>query len=56
MWWTKFILLVTITVGVTWLIAKGLFWIEKNKKKHPGLYENRGAFQFLLSLLEIFRI
>ena len=55
MWWAKFTLLMTIVIAVTWLFAKGLFWIDKNKKKHPELYKNRGAFQFLVSLLEIFR-
>jgi len=51
MWWTKFILLITVTVGVTWLIVWGLAWIEKNKTTHPDLYRSKGALKFFLWLI-----
>jgi hypothetical protein len=48
MWWTKFILLITTTVGVTWLIV----WIDsrfkKVLKKNPDALRNRGYFRTIV--------
>ena len=48
MWWTKFILLITITVGVTWLIV----WIDSRFKKalkeNPDAIKNRGYFRTMV--------
>ena len=51
MWWLKLILLITITVGVTWLIVRGLSWIEQNKSTYPELYKNKGTIRFVLWLI-----
>jgi len=51
MWWTKFVLLITVTVGVTWLIVWGLSWIEKNKTTYPELYKSKRAIRFVLWLI-----
>jgi hypothetical protein len=59
MWWVKFILLIAITVGVTWLIV----WVDTTYGRHiktdPGAATDRGIFRgityFLLNLADLFK-
>ena len=51
MWWTKFILLIAVTVSVTWFIVCATLWLEKNKQKYPRLYSQKGVFSFFLWLV-----
>ena len=58
MWWAKFVLLITITIAVTWLIV----WIDSRFKKalkaDPDALKNRGYFRMIvyaaLNLRDVF--
>ena len=51
MWWAKFVLLITITVGVTWLIV----WIDSRFKKaikaDPDALIKRGYFRMFVYVI-----
>lgn len=51
MWWFKLILLISITITVTWFIVWGLSWVDKNRTTYPELYKNKGTIRFVLWLL-----
>lgn len=51
MWWTKFILLLVITIGLTSLIVWVDTWIRKNRETHPEIFKNRSTFRILVYLL-----
>ncbi|HEX6893578.1 MAG TPA: hypothetical protein VF141_22860 [Chryseolinea sp.] len=48
MWWAKLVLLITITVGVTWVIV----WIDSRFKKalkaDPDALKKRGYFRSIV--------
>jgi hypothetical protein len=50
-WWLKFILLMAITVGLTWFFVWCRSWIIKKKEKHPTLYKHRFTLGMVVYLL-----
>jgi hypothetical protein len=58
MWWAKFILLITVTVGVTTLIVWVDSRIKKSRKINPELYRHRSIFHafvyVMLNLRDLF--
>ena len=47
MWWTKFILLMTITIGVTWSIV----WVDSQLKKKADTKGMTGPFRGFVYLI-----
>jgi len=60
MWWIKFLLLMSITVGATYLIVRIDTWIKSSRKTHPEMSGTRGMFRalacLLLNLSDLFKI
>jgi hypothetical protein len=51
MWWIKFLLLISITVGVTYLIIRIDSWIKTSRETHPEIFKTRGSFRALTYIL-----
>ena len=60
MWWTKFLLLMSITVGVTYLIIRIDTWIKKRRNTGLEISKTtktyRALVYFLLNLSDLFKI
>jgi hypothetical protein len=51
MWWGKFLLLLTMTIGLTAVIVWVDTWIKRKRETHPLIFKNRSAFHVLVYVL-----